>query len=282
MKTILFPVDVGHSVAHVVPILAALATAQDATLHLLHVLDPDDPEHYGDPTLHKDWDDLEAHAHRIVQERLARIRDAVPDAVDIATDVLVERSASHGVLRFAEDVGADLIALPSRIKACDGRRVFGSMARRLLEVPSPPILLFSYRDDDPEARTPAAFRELLVPSDGSAASEVVAKTAAAVARAFGSRIHYLHVVEDGAEGTRDATALRDAFAERAERTFPGIPVDVHVERGKPCDVIPAFAAARDVDLVFMGCHGRDHPSDDFLGENTERVIETIQQPLCVV
>lgn len=118
------------------------------------------------------------------------------------------------------------------------------------------------------------YRHILVPTDGSRASERAAQAAAALARRLGARLTALHVVAplddsplsgwvhgDGAFGVRLGGALErrgilfvEAVREIARRA--GLACECALARGRsPSAAIVREARARGCDLIVMASHG---------------------------
>jgi len=134
------------------------------------------------------------------------------------------------------------------------------------------------------------FRHILVPTDGSAASELSARAAIALAAAQKAKVTALHVMPDfsshGAAETADelgrdfiraaerASQMRaeaylariEAMAERAH-----VPFKARLVRAAPAYLAIVEEARRNhCDLIAMGSHGRDDGSG-LLGSVTARV-----------
>ena len=112
------------------------------------------------------------------------------------------------------------------------------------------------------------IREILFPTDFSAASAAAGRTAADFARHFGAGLHVLHVVPSGFDVKVPRAALEDAVAALGA----GLTVTQLVESGVAAPAIVAYARAHRIDLIVMGTHGRTGFSHVLLGSVAEAVV----------
>ena len=128
---------------------------------------------------------------------------------------------------------------------------------------------------------------------GEAAARAVAVGGAIAARCPGGRLRLLHAesIEAPAyftsEQVDDLERQRHAIASQAEqylsrfgRQHTAAPFVATLDRRPPADSI--LAAAKSVDLVVMGTHGRHGPKRWWLGSVAERVLRETKTPLLVV
>ncbi|AUV82998.1 universal stress protein [Salinigranum rubrum] len=133
------------------------------------------------------------------------------------------------------------------------------------------------------------YDEILIPTDGSDASEVAVEQGVAVAARFDARVHLLHVVDVRAEmaasgvgdiaddltETLDTMASDALDAAEALADGAGVPYEREVLEGYPHDAIAEYAADNEVDLVVVGASGRSGVAEHLLGSTTERVARTV-------
>ncbi len=136
------------------------------------------------------------------------------------------------------------------------------------------------------------YARILVTTDGSACSDLAIGQGVAIARAMGSTVTFLFVMDTlGAryEGVvnmaeaRDAlTAQGQAIVRRAEETAADADVRAVGEliEGTPADAIASRSA--DFDLVVMGSHGKGLLKRLTVGSVTEAVLHRIARPLLLV
>ena len=140
------------------------------------------------------------------------------------------------------------------------------------------------------------FKNILVATDFSPASDHALEYARALARTFGGSMHVLHVVPDPVLASAwseayayDLTALGERLRGEAERQLancvrPILDVAVTTEAviGSPADGIAFAAADRGADLIVMGTHGRRGFSHLVMGSVAERVVRTAPCPVLTV
>jgi len=141
-----------------------------------------------------------------------------------------------------------------------------------------------------------SLRRVLVPMDFSEDSEDALRYGRAMAFAFGSELHLLHVVQDPYTQPWAAEAfpspLDDVLAEwekearrRLEAAIPpgerdGVLVAVQV--GSPFLEIVRYAADHAVDLIVIGTHGRGPIGHMLLGSVADRVLRKAPCPVLTV
>jgi nucleotide-binding universal stress UspA family protein len=146
MKTILAAVDFSPVTDDVIRHAAELAKAFSATLWLVHVAAPD-PDFVGyetGPDSVRQSVASELHdVHRRLQERSAALR---AEGVD-CTGLLVQGSTPETILREADRLATDLIAIGSHGHGALHRALLGSVSEHVLHHARRPLLIL------PAART---------------------------------------------------------------------------------------------------------------------------------
>lgn len=142
------------------------------------------------------------------------------------------------------------------------------------------------------------FQHILVPIDGSSTSQVAVERAVELAKALGSRITVINVVDyypfvgvgaDYALGQSEYLSAATASAEQALAaavgvvSAAGIAVDQEVIEGSVVhEGILESAKVRAADLIVMGSHGRHGIEKLLLGSVTQRVLAQATVPVLVV
>ncbi len=142
------------------------------------------------------------------------------------------------------------------------------------------------------------FNHILVPVDGSEASMQAVFKAAALAKAFGSRVSALYVMDpypftgvgaDFAYGQSQyldaATAEANLALDSVKRVMQeaGIPVDASVCEGHAVhEGVLRTLESTGADLIVMGSHGRRGLEKLILGSVTQRVLGAVHVPVLVV
>lgn len=137
------------------------------------------------------------------------------------------------------------------------------------------------------------YDAILVPTDGSPASERAVDHAIEFATTFGASVHALYVVDVALYSSLEAgvdavvTALEaegntavSTVADRCE--IAGVPVETEVLVGTVHRSIRDYVTDHDIDLVVMGTHGRKGIERFLLGSVAERVVRTSSAPVLTV
>ena len=142
------------------------------------------------------------------------------------------------------------------------------------------------------------FKHILVPVDGSPTSMLAVSKAAGLAKAFGSTVTALYVIDpypftgvgaDFAYGQAQylsaATAEANAALDAAKKAIEAAGVQVNTVVGEGHAVQEGIARALEstgADLVVMGSHGRRGIEKLVLGSVTQRVLGLVHVPVLVV
>jgi nucleotide-binding universal stress UspA family protein len=137
------------------------------------------------------------------------------------------------------------------------------------------------------------YDDILVPTDGSDASNRALEHAVDLASQYGATIHVLYVVDAGSYASLDVgtemvvSALREegeTVTAAAEETVTAAGLDCRstvVEGGVHRELLD-YVAGHDVDLIVMGTHGRRGIDRYLLGSVTERIVRTSPVPVLTV
>lgn len=147
--------------------------------------------------------------------------------------------------------------------------------------------------DYPGHRTETVYDVIMVPTDGSEATEEAAAHGVCQAAAHDASLVFLAVVElsgtaaseppesDAVEEERATRRAEiEALVDRAESA--GVDAEGVVETGVPSRSILEQAAARDADLVVMATSARSGVGRVLYGSVTERVIREGETPVLAV
>jgi nucleotide-binding universal stress UspA family protein len=135
-----------------------------------------------------------------------------------------------------------------------------------------------------------ALQNVLVAVDFNDASEVALTYGRNLARAFGARLHAVHVLENSFLRARaaDPHAVEGATSRQllerltdADRTTPDAVAVVRTS-DQPADEIVGYAREQNIDLIIVGTHGRQGLAHVLLGSIAERVVRTAPCPVLTV
>ena len=137
------------------------------------------------------------------------------------------------------------------------------------------------------------YDDILVPTDGSPASDAAIDHAIDIADRYGARLHALYVVDGSAYSTLEAGSevVIDALEAEGEQATDrvadaaaaaGVETTTTVTSGTAYRAIREYADEQAVDMIVMGTHGRKGLDRYLLGSVTERVVRTADVPVLTV
>jgi nucleotide-binding universal stress UspA family protein len=142
------------------------------------------------------------------------------------------------------------------------------------------------------------YRHILIPTDGSALSEMAIRQGIAFARSLSARVTAMTVslpfhafavdpvmlTDTPAQYERDCEARAEKYlgVARAEAAVAGVPCETtHVWAAHPYEAIIDTARKAGCDLIFMASHGRKGVSALVLGSETVKVLTHSKIPVLV-
>jgi len=140
------------------------------------------------------------------------------------------------------------------------------------------------------------YDTLLVPVDGSDASDAAVDHALELATAFDAGLHFVFAVEVSPDsvargvGGIDPT-VAESLREEGEEVIAAhretameleLPCEHTIETGAPDEVIANAAENAGADAVVMGTHAREGLERELLGSTAERVLRGVDLPVLAV
>jgi nucleotide-binding universal stress UspA family protein len=295
-STMLVPLDGSACAEAVIPHAIAFAQAKHHAITLFRVIEaPNDAERLAIPEDRKQ-----------AMIYLAYIADQLRALGLVVQTVVVEGNPAERIVALAAaQPQCAAIAMATHGRRGPRRWVFGSVAEAVLHAAPVPVLLVRANDYPTPPLPDAAYRNVLVPLDGSAFAERAVAEAQSVAHASGATLHLLAVVDTPVEhvsaedtaaaevGVVPAWMLADAYAHSesviavlehtAQRLrAQGLTVETAVVRGKPAEQIVHVAADEQIDLVVMATHGRTAMSRMWFGSVAMGVMQHLHRPLLLI
>ena len=139
------------------------------------------------------------------------------------------------------------------------------------------------------------YDDILLPTDGSDATQAAVDHAGALAAVHDATVHVLSVVDTRNRFESPSSGLapdawiasereraRQAIDEAARALPEDVPVERVVEEGVPKSVIVEHIEAERPDLVVMGTHGRTGLDRYFIGSVAESVVRESPVPVTTV
>ncbi|ELZ57600.1 MULTISPECIES: universal stress protein [unclassified Haloferax] len=139
------------------------------------------------------------------------------------------------------------------------------------------------------------YDHILLPTDGSDATDATIEHAATLAETYGATVHVLSVADSRNRFESPSAGIApdvwekselDRAESAADAAIEALPEDVETERivveGVPHSTIVDYAADGDIDLVVMATHGRTGLDHYLVGSVTERVVRQSDAPVLTV
>jgi len=283
--TILFPTDGSDGAEAAFEHVLDLAEAHDATVYVLNVADTarDSVTQIQGQVI----DTLEREGARVVRETAQRASDR---GVTTVTEVLQGEPYST-IVDYAAANDVDVVVMPTHGRRGLERFLLGSTTERVIRRADVPVLTLR-PDDDVRVRYP--YRNVLMPTDGSATADAALDLAVDLTAAEDAGLHLLSVVDVTSLGI-DVRAdiavesLEESAADVVESatgtaTEAGVtPAETAVELGTSvARVVRSYVDDHDVDLVVVGTHGRTGFDRYVLGSVTEKLVRASPVPVLTV
>jgi nucleotide-binding universal stress UspA family protein len=293
-RSLLVPLDGSTPAESVLPYAEGLAHLSGARLILLQVPAPAVVDH-----THQVAD--EAGAVSASTTYLGRISTHLnARGIDVETSI-AEGDVAGAIVRSAERLGVDAIAMATHGRSGLGRWLYGSVAEEVLRRAGVPVFLVpaacSYAwpvDPTMPASKPRRRLRVLVPLDGSSLGEAALSPAGQLASSIDGGVLLLRVVElpTYPYGPAYAAFIFDPEPEiaEAERYLDHVAGELRQGQtvasitavGQPATAIATVAREQSADVIAMATHGRTGLARITLGSVTVAVLQQAALPLLLV
>lgn len=309
-KHFLVPLDGSRLAESILPVVQRLARALEASVTLLHVVEPAPPASiHGEPHL-ANAEQARAYLGNIAATLRAEkinadlhVDYAVGGDVDAQSSIISklpgvrdDASVVKAIFAHGGELNADLIVLTDHGRSGLRQALFGSIAQQVLQSGEIPVLLVKV--EQPVPPVPYEGKSVLVPLDSSTLYEKALDVAVELTRALRAKLHLAVVVptigtlspERAATGillpssTQAVLDLaQDGAAKyleqkRADLQKSGIEIDAQVLRGDiPTQIIAAEQHTR-ADLIVMATHGRAGLDAFWSGSIAPKVLSRTHAP----
>jgi len=242
-STLVVPLDGSPEAVAALPVARALAAAEGATLHIVHV----------------------CRAPLGSRDLVAQLR-LTPEQLDGTVLDPCGGEPAAGIVKQARVLGSRLIVMSSRREPATGRGALGSVTREVLRQAPCPIVIV------PPERAGAAWslRQILLPHHGIPTTAAAIARAADLAQKAHAELAVLHIASNITQPPGEPGALMaPRYLDQPQHEWPiwarefmdrvvalgGSPPAVRMRLffacGEPADVIVDFAAEHHTDLVII-------------------------------
>ncbi len=240
---------------------------------------------------------LENYIRKQGEERQAALLEEMSVPAEIREAARVEVGEPvESILAYLAD--HDLAILGTHGRKGIDHLFMGSVAELVVRSAAKPVIVVGAHTDRPANFPP---KKILVPIDFSEGARAAFFAANRLAVKHDADVDLLHVVHhaEGIDGLQSMLVQLQgqepvplgAYAQAKIEDELGLFLtghfeerlpDLHIEDGKPHEVIGRFAANGGYDLVAMGTHGRSGLARFSIGSVAERVMRTSEVPVMVV
>lgn len=292
VQKILHPTDFSDASRAALTRAIFLANRHNAELHLLHVVelhtdDPLNPEYH-----FPEGEEIYAELVKVAQSEMKDLlTDGEGTTLRIREHMQRAVSAAPEIVRFSDQIGADLIVMGSQGRRGVRRFFLGSVAEEVVRTAACPVLTLPADGADP-LRVP---KSVVAPIDFSEESTKALSAAKVMAETYGSRLDVVHVVEHPTfahqyepfynraldysfprAAAKISVALRELLDE-----VDGPEVESHIEviEGSPAKSVVDYAESLKPAMIVIATHGLTGLEHFLLGSVTERVVRLARCPV---
>jgi nucleotide-binding universal stress UspA family protein len=294
IQRILVPVDGSPLAEQALGQAVAMAGAFDAEVLLLRVQEPEAGT--GGFSDSVSWRLRRAEASSCLEQLAERLR---PGGRRVTT-VLAEGRAAEEILRAARDRPADLVVLSTHGSGGHSRFHLGSTAHKVIAGSGVSVLIVRASEERGAGPDEARHERIMVPYDGSQRAQWALGLSSSIARALGSELLLVHVVDTRelqgqAPTTPEERDLARRVADRdrglateylghMKQVLSGSNIAVRtrlVDSPNVAEALCRLAEDERVSLVVMSAHGSSGAAPWSYGSVADRLIAYGTTPLLV-
>lgn len=296
-KKILVPTDFSECSDYALRYANAFAKMSGGTIECVHVVDTTFLGDGGVGGVYVSSADIARSIESVKAQAHKELQHFVRKEKLLGTEVkphLREGHAADEIVKLADEIGADLIIIPTHGRSGLDRLVFGSTCDKVLRSAKVPVLAVKHPEHEALSQDgKLSIKNVLCPVDFSAFSHGGLPLAKEICKQFGATMHLAHIVDtrfDYPEWTAQAVVNNSEYLlkaakenlDRIAKDLEGIKTEVNVSLGVPHRTLVDATAKGKIDLVIMPTHGRKGISHALLGSVAERVVRGAHCPVLVV
>ena len=281
---VLIPLDGSKLAEHALAYVPALRPLGEVHFEFVTALD-------GKPGGHSKQDKDSEKEANLLQTYLLEIAGEIQTHLGVE----VETKVLHGnpvqtILEEEENFGADFLVISTHGASGISRWRFGSVTDKVIRAATCSTMVIGPRAAEREewliGEISPAFKNIMLPLDGSPLAEQALPEAQRFAEVYGAQLHLIRTVSVTALGVDAASAstywtetseaiIQEAtnyLQEIASRLPPTINTSIEVQIGAPSDRLTEYVSQNAIDLVIMTTHGRTGITRTALGSVTDRLL----------
>ena len=214
--------------------------------------------------------------------------------------VTLDGSTNHALVKYIQDIGADLVSMTSHGRGGVRGAWLGSVADHMVRRLHVPVIVTRVAEGVKPSSAPPRIREILVPLDGSPVAEAALAPAARLGELFDAELLLAQVVPPFTAGSllpvtfaagydadivaRQRKGAQDylqgvaaKLEDRAIRVKTSVVVGQNVS-----EALIKVAHPERIDLVAVATHGRSGVKRLLLGSVADKLIRAVGAPVLVV
>ncbi|MFB6114531.1 MAG: universal stress protein [Halodesulfurarchaeum sp.] len=281
-ERILLPVDGSPESDRAIRWAMTLASASDAVVHALYVIDRGGVPEGIDAM--NDSDRIEADLRTVAESVVETVAEAGREAGVRVTETITAAHPIEAILSSVPESDADLIVIGTHSPGRLDRFLHRSLGEQVAQHAPVPVLTVYTASSDRESD----IERILLATDGRLSSENARTCAFDLAGVFDAVVIAVYVLESRF-GT--SSAIKEYLEQQGNEVMQSVrfhaakeDVDVRtLEReGEADSEILSVAESEDVDLVVLGTHGRTGLDRVLMGSVACRVIRNADRPVLTV
>ena len=293
-KKILVPLDGSDLAELALPYAEELAGSLSCEITLIHVSESADEKY---ENMHQLYIEKIVEATKQGAERCRKNKRA--KKIKVSSVHLMGHIAEQ-IVDYADKESIDLIVMTTHGRSGIRRWLLGNVAAKVVRATDRPIALIRAKDTLPEECAERKINKVLVPLDGSKASEVVVPHVSELASNLKAEVVLFQVVSPSyfvyaipgeavlqphsPEDLQNMIENSKLYLDRVGTEFrdKGIETTSEVGIGGPAEEIIRVADEMQVDMVAMSTHGHSSISLWAFGSNADKVLHSGNTPVLLV
>jgi len=280
IRKVLYPTDFSSASEKGISVLEELKSLGVEEIVLMHVIDLNrliGPASGIDiPAVIHDYEEEASQNLKVFSEKIEE------RGLKVVTADLKAGEPSIVICEMADELGVDLIAIPSHGKGVIAEVLLGSVSEGVVRKSNKPVLvikLVAGENGEIKAEFDRLFRKILLAYDFTEMCEDVVEYVSFFAEKGGSEeVLIVHVVEKGKEVDERMIEKLEEIEGRFKKL--GVKSEIFIEAGTPYKEILRVADERDVSMIAISSRGASLLRSIF-GGNAEGVVRRSKIPVFV-